>query len=83
MYYIGCFIVFLLVLLIIYIKGSITIRDLFISLLAIAFSWAALILLGMLMFVVAGILFGEYWDTLIWKAKKKSKLSKKLDDLLN
>jgi hypothetical protein len=80
MYSTGCFIVFLLVLLIICIKGSITVRDLFISLLVIVSSWAALILLVVLVFVV---LIGEFWNTTIWKAKKKPKLSKTLNDLLN
>lgn len=83
MYLTGCFIVFLIVLLVIYIKGNLTIRDILISLLCIACSWVILIIcFFVLVFILVGLI-PEFWNTPIWKAKKKSKLSKKLDDLLN
>lgn len=83
MYLIGCFIVFLIVLLVIHIKGNLTIIDILIFLLCIALSWATLIAVVALFLVVITIVTAEFWNTTIWKAKKKSKLSKKLDDLLN
>ena len=83
MYLTGCFIVFLIVLLVIHIKGNLTIRDILISLLCIALSWATLIAVVALFLVVITIVTAEFWNTPIWKAKKESKLSKKLDDLLN
>lgn len=83
MYLTGCFIVFLIVLLVIHIKGNLTIRDILISLLCIVFSWATLIICFLaLVFILVGLI-PEFWNTSIWKAKKKSKLSKALDDLLN
>ena len=83
MYLTGCFIVFLIVLLVIHIKGNLTIRDILISLLCIALSWVTLIAAVALFLVVITIVTAEFWNTPIWKAKKKPKLSKKLDDLLN
>ena len=83
MYLTGCFIVFLIVLLVIHIKGNLTIIDILISLLCIALSWATLIVVVALFLVVITIVTAEFWNTPIWKAKKKPKLSKKLDDLLN
>ena len=83
MYLTGCFIVFLIVLLVIHIKGNLTIRDILISLLCIALSWVTLIAVVALFLVVITIVTAEFWNTPIWKAKKKPKLSKKLDDLLN
>ena len=83
MYLTGCFIVFLIVLLVIHIKGNLTIIDILISLLCIALSWATLIAVVALFLVVITIVTAEFWNTPIWKAKKESKLSKKLDDLLN
>lgn len=83
MYLTGCFIVFLIVLLVIYIKGNLTIRDILISLLCIALSWATLIAVVALFLVAITIVTAEFWNTPIWKAKKQPKLSKKLDDLLN
>ena len=83
MYLAGCFIVFLIVLLVIYIKGNLTIRDILISLLCIALSWATLIAVVALFLVAITIVTAEFWNTPIWKAKKQPKLSKKLDDLLN
>lgn len=88
MYLIGCFIILLLVFLIIYIKGNLTIRDILISLLCIALSWVTLIavvlsFLVVSFLVVLAVVTAEFWNTPIWKAKKKSKLSKALDDLLN
>lgn len=83
MYLTGCFIVFLIVLLVIYIKGNLTIRDILISLFCIACSWVILIIcFFVLVFILVGLI-PEFWNTPIWKAKKESKLSKKLDDLLN
>lgn len=83
MYLTGCFIVFLIVLLVIHIKGNLTIRDILIFLLCIVLSWATLIAVVALFLVVITIVTAEFWNTPIWKAKKKPKLSKKLDDLLN
>ena len=83
MYLTGCFIAFLIVLLVIHIKGNLTIRDILISLLCIALSWVTLIAAVALFLVVITIVTAEFWNTPIWKAKKKPKLSKKLDDLLN
>ena len=88
MYLTGCFIVFLIVLLVIHIKGNLTIRDILISLLCIALSWVTLTavvvsFLVVIALVVIAVVTAEFWNTPIWKAKKKSKLSKKLDDLLN
>ena len=83
MYLTGCFIVFLIVLLVIDIKGNLTIIDILIFLLCIVFSWATLIICFLaLVFILVGLI-PEFWNTPIWKAKKKPKLSKKLDDLLN
>lgn len=83
MYLTGCFIAFLIVLLVIHIKGNLTIRDILISLLCIACSWVILIICFFaLVFILVGLI-PEFWNTPIWKAKKKSKLSKALDDLLN
>ena len=83
MYLTGCFIVFLIVLLVIYIKGNLTIRDILISLLCIACSWVILIIcFFVLVFILVGLI-PEFWNTPIWRAKKKPKLSKALDDLLN
>ena len=83
MYLTGCFIVFLIVLLVIHIKGNLTIIDILIFLLCIVFSWATLIICFLaLVFILVGLI-SEFWNTPIWKAKKKPKLSKKLDDLLN
>lgn len=83
MYLTGCFIVFLIVLLVIHIKGNLTIRDILISLLCIALSWVTLIAVVVSFLVVIAVVTEESWNTPIWKAKKKSKLSKALDDLLN
>lgn len=83
MYLTGCFIVFLIVLLVIHIKGNLTIRDILISLLCIALSWVTLIAAVVSFLVVTAVVTAEFWNTPIWKAKKKPKLSKKLDDLLN
>ena len=83
MYLTGCFIAFLIVLLVIHIKGNLTIRDILISLLCIALSWVTLIAVIVLFLVVIAVVTTEFWNTPIWKAKKESKLSKKLDDLLN
>ena len=83
MYLTGCFIAFLIVLLVIHIKGNLTIRDILISLLCIALSWVTLIAVVALFLVVITIVTAEFWNTTIWKAKKKPKLSKALDDLLN
>lgn len=83
MYLTGCFIVFLIVLLVIHIKGNLTIIDILISLLCIALSWATLIAVVALFLVAITIVTAEFWNTPIWKAKKQPKLSKKLDDLLN
>ena len=83
MYLTGCFIVFLIVLLVIYIKGNLTIIDILIFLLCIALSWATLIAVVALFLVAITIVTAEFWNTPIWKATKKPKLSKKLDDLLN
>lgn len=83
MYLTGCFIAFLIVLLVIHIKGNLTIRDILISLLCIALSWVTLIAVVVFFLVVITIVTAEFWNTTIWKAKKKPKLSKKLDDLLN
>lgn len=78
MYLTGCFIILLFVLLYTYLKGNLTIEDIFIYLICIALSWITFIII-----VVIAIVTAEFWDTTIWKAKKKSKLSKTLDDLLN
>lgn len=83
MYLTGCFIAFLIVLLVIYIKGNLTIRDILISLLCIALSWVTLIAVVLSFLVVLAVVTAEFWNTTIWKAKKKPKLSKALDDLLN
>lgn len=83
MYLTGCFIVFLIVLLVIHIKGNLTIRDILISLLCIALSWVTFIAAVVSFLVVIAVVTSEFWNTPIWKAKKKSKLSKALDDLLN
>ena len=83
MYLTGCFIVFLIVLLVIYIKGNLTIIDILISLLCIALSWVTLIAAVVSFLVVLAVVTAEFWNTPIWKAKKQPKLSKKLDDLLN
>ena len=71
MYFIGCFIVSLIVLLVIYTKGSLTVRDILISLLCIACSWVALIICFLALLVMIGVLISEFWDTPAWKAKQK------------
>lgn len=83
MYLTGCFIILLLVLLYIYLKGNLTIKDIFIYLICVALSWITLIIAAVFFLVVITIVTAEFWNTAIWKAKKKSKLSKALDDLLN
>lgn len=83
MYLTGCFIILLLVLLYIYLKGHLTIKDIFIYLICVALSWITLIVAAVFFLVVITIITAEFWNTTIWKAKKKSKLSKALDDLLN
>ena len=83
MYFIGCFIVFLIVLLVIYIKGNLTIRDILISLLCIACSWATLIICFLALLAILVVFISEFWNTPIWKAKQKSKLCKKLETLLD
>lgn len=83
MYLTGCFIILLLVLLYIYLKGYLTIKDIFIYLICIALSWITLITVAVFFLVVITTVTAEFWNTTIWKAKKKSKLSKELDDLLN
>ena len=83
MYFIGCFIVFVIAVLVIHTKGNLTVRDILISLLGIIFSWITLIICLLALLVIIGVLISEFWNTPIWKAKKKSKLSKALDDLLN
>lgn len=83
MYLTGCFIILLLVLLYIYLKGNLTIKDIFIYLICVALSWITLIVAAVFFLVVITIVIAEFWNVTIWKAKKKPKLSKKLDDLLN
>ena len=83
MYFTGCFIVFLIVLLVVYTKGDLTVRDIVISFLCIVFSWMALIIFFLGLLAILVVFISEFWNTTIWKAKKKPKLSKKLDDLLN
>lgn len=83
MYLTGCFIILLLVLLYIYLKGYLTIKDIFIYLICIALSWITLIAVAVFFLVVITIVTAEFWNATIWKAKKKPKLSKELDDLLN
>lgn len=83
MYLIGCFIILLFVLLYIYLKGNLTIKDLFMYLICIALSWVTLIVVVAFFLVIITIITTEFWNITIWKAKKKPKLSKKLDDLLN
>ena len=83
MYLTGCFIVFLIVLLVIYIKGNLTIRDILISLLCIACSWATLIICFFaLVFILVGLI-PEFWNVPVWKSKQKSKLCKKLETILD
>ena len=83
MYLTGCFIVFLIVLLVIYTKGDLTVRDIVISLLCIACSWVALIICFLGVLLVIGISISVYWTIPIWKGKQKSKLYKKLETLLD
>ena len=83
MYLAGCFIVFLITLLVIHTKGNLTVRDIFISLLCIVCSWVALIICFLALLVMIGVLISEFWDTPVWKAKQKSKLLKKLETILN
>lgn len=83
MYLIGCFIILLFVLLYVYLKGNLTIKDLFVYLICIALSWVTLIAVVAFFLVIITVVTAEFWNTTIWKAKKKPKLSKKLDDLLN
>lgn len=83
MYLVGCFIILLFVLLFIYLKGNLTIKDIFIYLICIALSWVTLIAFIASFLVMITVVTAEFWNTTIWKAKKKPKLSKKLDDLLN
>lgn len=83
MYLTGCFIILLLVLLYIYLKGHLTIKDIFIYLICIALSWVTLIAVVAFFLVIITVVTAEFWNTTIWKAKKQPKLSKKLDDLLN
>ena len=60
MYLTGCFIVFLIVLLVVYTKGNLTVRDILISLLCIALSWATLIAVVALFLVVITIVTAEF-----------------------
>ena len=82
MYFTGCFIVFLIVLLIVYTKGDLTVRDIVISLLCIVFSWMALIIFFLGLLAILVIFISEFWNTSVWKAKQKSKLLKKLETIL-
>ena len=81
MYFTGCFIVFLIVLLVIHTKGNLTVRDIFISLLCIACSWVALIICFLSLLAILVIFISEFWNTSVWKAKQKSKLLKKLETI--
>lgn len=83
MYYIGCFIILLFVLLHIYLKGSLTIKDVPICIICIALSWITFIVVIGFLLALLTVITSEFWNVTIWKAKKKPKLSKKLDDLLN
>ena len=83
MYFVGCFIVFLIALLVIHTKGNLTVRDIVISLLCIACSWAALIICFLALLAILVIFISGFWNTPIWKAKQKSKLCKKLETLLD
>ena len=83
MYFVGCFIVFLIVLLVIHTRGYLTVRDILISLLCIACSWVALIICFLALLVILVIFISGFWNTPIWKAKQKSKLCKKLETLLD
>lgn len=83
MYLAGCFIVFLITLLVIHTKGNLTVRDIFVSLLCIAFSWITLIICFLGILFVIGTFISVYWTIPIWKAKQKSKLYKKLETLLD
>ena len=82
MYFTGCFIVFLIVLLVVYVKGDLTVRDIVISFLCIVFSWMALIIFFLGLLAILVIFISEFWNTPVWKAKQKSKLLKKLETIL-
>ena len=83
MYLTGCLIVFLIVLLVVYTKGDLTVRDIVISLLCIVFSWIALIIFFLVLLAILVVFISEFWNTYVWKAKQKSKLLKKLETILN
>ena len=83
MYFVGCFIVFLIVLLVIHTKGNLTVRDIFISLLCIAISWITLIICFLGILFIIGLFISAHWTIPIWKEKQKSKLYKKLETILN
>lgn len=83
MYLVGCFVILLFVLLFIYLKGNLTIKDIFMYLICIALSWITFIAVVVFFLVVVTVVTAEFWNITIWRAKKKPKLSKKLDDLLN
>ena len=78
MYLTGCLIVFLIVLLVVYTKGDLTVRDIVISLLCIVFSWIALIIFFLVLLAILVVFISEFCNTSVWKAKQKSKLLKKL-----
>ena len=81
MYLTGCFIVFLIVLLVIHIKGNLTIIDILIFLLCVALSWMALIIFFLGLLAILVVFISEFWNTSVWKAKQKSKLLKKLETI--
>lgn len=83
MYLAGCFIVFLIILLVIHIRGYLTVRDILIFLLCIACSWAALIICFLALLAILVVFISGFWNTPIWKAKQKSKLYKKLETVFN
>ena len=83
MYLAGCFIVFLITLLVIHTKGNLTVKDIFISLFCIAISWITLIFCFAVLLIILIGFISESWNTPIWKAKQKSKLCKKLDTILD
>ena len=83
MYFTGCFIVFLIVLLVVYVKGDLTVRDIVISFLCIVFSWMTLIIFFLGLLAILVLFRSEVRNTSIWKAKQKSKLLKKLETILN
>ena len=81
MYFTGCFIVFLIVLLVVYVKGDLTVRDIVISFLCIVFSWMTLIIFFLGLLAILVVFISEFWNTSIWKAKQESKLLKKLETI--